>query len=157
VHSPDDAPYREHTEAAATSNSADAGDVGAVVLYDGDCGLCDGFVKWIVPRDRHARFHFAPLQGETAKRLIGTPTGPATGWTVMLVDADGQIFERSEAALRIMTGCGGIWRLAGILRIVPRGLRDLIYRWIARNRRRWFGGAEACTLPSPAVRARLLP
>jgi len=129
----------------------------AIVLYDGDCGLCDGFVRWIIRHDRHWRFRFAPLQGETADRLVGPPTGPASDWTVMLVDERGETFDRSDAALRIIAGCGGIWRGATLFRVVPRGLRDLLYRFIARHRRRWFGGAESCALPTPQLRARLLP
>ena len=66
------------------------------------------------------------------------------------------MFERSTAALRIITALGGIWRLAGLLRLVPRFLRDAVYDWVARNRYGWFGKRDSCRLPSPEERAVFL-
>jgi len=56
----------------------------------------------------------------------------------------------------VVTALGGAWRLAALFRLVPRLLRDRLYRWIARNRYRWFGRREACMVPSPEMQGRFL-
>jgi predicted DCC family thiol-disulfide oxidoreductase YuxK len=75
---------------------------------------------------------------------------------VILDDGVGLRF-RSDAALAILAGLGGAWRAAAWLRVIPRPLRDLVYRFVARYRHRWFGRREACRVPTPAERSRFLP
>jgi predicted DCC family thiol-disulfide oxidoreductase YuxK len=126
------------------------------VFYDGDCALCNGFVQWVIARDRTRRFRFASLQGETAAKAIGKPSGDPEEWTIILLD-DAGMHERSDAALRIMRTLGGVWRMMNILRIIPRSIRDRCYRFIARRRFRWFGKATNCRLPSDDERKQMLP
>lgn len=130
---------------------------GPIVFFDGVCGLCNGSVDWLMARDRRSVLRFAPLQGETALRTLGAPQGDPESWSMVLVDETGRYW-RSEAAIRIVRHLGGPWALVGrVLGAVPRGLRDAAYRWIARNRYRYFGKHETCRLPTPAERARFLP
>ncbi len=125
------------------------------VFFDGDCGLCDRFVAFLVARDRRGRLHFAPLQGPTAARSIAQATARTVD-SVILLD-DGGTHVRSEAALRAIAQLGGAWRLTGLLRAVPRGLRDAVYDLVATNRYRWFGRARVCPLPDRTARRRFLP
>lgn len=129
-----------------------------IVFYDGVCGLCDRWVRFVLMRDKHRTLRFAPLQGETARARKNLP---AELWTVVLVlkpDAsDEQIFTRSEAALRLLDHVGGFWRMVSWLRIIPRGIRDGFYDFIARRRYRWFGKFESCPLPPAEWRDRFLP
>ncbi len=131
-----------------------SGDPRPLVFFDGDCGLCDRFVRFLVARDRRERLHFAPLQGDAARHLIPPETAESTD-SVILLDEDG-LHVRSEAALRAIAQLGGVWRLGGALRAVPRGLRDAVYDLVARNRYRWFGGARVCPLPGRSERGRFL-
>ena len=123
-----------------------------VVLYDGECRLCNGTVTWILPRDRAGRLRFASLQSPLVAELAGDRELPDS---LGLVDADGLHF-RSEAVLRIARQLGAPWSWAVVGRLLPRSLRDGLYAWIARNRYRWFGKQEACRLPSPEHRERFL-
>jgi predicted DCC family thiol-disulfide oxidoreductase YuxK len=75
--------------------------------------------------------------------------------SVLLIE-DGQVWQESSAALRIARHMPGAWKLLRIFAAVPRPLRDAAYRWIARNRYRWFGKTETCWLPTPELRARFL-
>jgi predicted DCC family thiol-disulfide oxidoreductase YuxK len=136
-----------------------------IVYYDGLCGLCDGFVRLIVARDRLARYRFAPLQGETARVRLGPDLRIDELSTVMLEDdpalrpigtTDG-VRVKSDAALAILAGLGHGWQAVGVLRIVPRPIRDWVYDVIARHRFRWFGRREACRIPGPDERDRFLP
>ena len=127
-----------------------------VILFDGVCNLCSSSVRFIIARDPAARFRFASLQSEAGQALLGghgLDTGALS--SVVLVE-DGRVHTRSDAALRIAWRLSGPWPLAGVFRAVPRGVRDGVYDWIARNRYRWFGKTEACWLPTPELRARFL-
>lgn len=105
--------------------------------------------------DRHARLQFAPLQGETAAELLDRAATTEL-MTIVLVDASGR-YERSDAILRILGHVGGIWSLARLGVLIPRFLRDALYKWVARHRYGWFGVKETCRMPTPAERGRLLP
>ena len=126
-----------------------------ILFYDGACGLCDRSVRWIMARDRARVFWFAPLQGETyaALEADGKPTDAST---LVLYDGE-RILTKSDAVVRIARTLGGVWGVLGTLGgLVPRALRDALYGAIARRRLRWFGGKEACRLPSVEERERLL-
>lgn len=129
---------------------------GPIVFYDGDCGLCDRSVKALIRMDKGHRLRYATLQGETAVRLMGELEGEAGGWSIKLLDDKG-LHDRSTAALRAIAHAGGVKKLALVGLLIPRFVRDGVYRWIATNRYRWFGKVEQCMLPSPALRKRFLP
>jgi predicted DCC family thiol-disulfide oxidoreductase YuxK len=127
-----------------------------IVFYDGDCGMCTQSVDLILRADRRNVFWFAPLQGETARELLPPlPADPAQ-WSMVLVDEAG-IHRESDAALRICRRLPGAWRLLGLLLLVPRFLRDGVYRLVARNRYRVFGRKDSCRIATAAERARFLP
>lgn len=130
---------------------------GAVVLFDGVCNLCNGAVNFIIDRDPSARFRFAALQSDQAAGLLA-PLGrvPEAEPSSFVLVEDGRVYERSTAALRVARKLPGAWKLFYAFIIVPRPLRDAVYRFVARNRYRWFGKAEACRMPTPELRARFL-
>jgi predicted DCC family thiol-disulfide oxidoreductase YuxK len=128
-----------------------------IVYYDGLCGLCDGFVRFIAARDRLARYRFAPLQGETARARLGEGLRSEELKTVVLEERTGSIRVRSDAALAILAGLGHGWQLVSALRIVPRPVRDWVYDFIARHRFRWFRKRAECRIPAPEERDRFLP
>jgi predicted DCC family thiol-disulfide oxidoreductase YuxK len=128
----------------------------SVVLFDGVCNLCNGFVGFIIPRDPAGRFRFAALQSPAASRLLkGRSLPEQAADTVILIEND-QIYTQSTAALRVARGLRFPWNLAYAAIIVPRPLRDAVYAWIARNRYRWFGKRDVCLVPTPDRRARFL-
>jgi len=130
-----------------------------VVLFDGVCNLCNASVQWLVERDRAGRFHYASLQSDAARRLLSERLSEgeieALPDAVVLVDEEG-VHTRSTAALRIARALGFPWRALALLLVVPRVLRDGVYRFVARHRYRWFGHREACMLPTLEVAARFL-
>jgi predicted DCC family thiol-disulfide oxidoreductase YuxK len=128
--------------------------VRAVLLFDGVCTLCNGFVQFVIQRDPAGRFQFATLQSDAARRLLQAAAQPLPD-TLVLVE-NGQVFLRSTAALRVARGLKFPWPLAFALVVVPRPLRDWVYDIVARNRYRWFGRRDACMVPTPELRARFL-
>jgi predicted DCC family thiol-disulfide oxidoreductase YuxK len=125
-----------------------------VLLFDGVCTLCNGFVRFVIERDPAGRFRFAPLQSDAAGRLLGNAPQPRPD-SLVLVE-DGRVFTRSTAALRVARGLRFPWPLAYVFVAVPRPLRDWVYDAVARNRYRWFGRREVCMVPPPELRSRFL-
>jgi len=116
-----------------------------IVFFDGICGLCNRFVDVVLKIDKKHIFSFSPLQGKTAERLLSSKNRELSS---IILYVDGQIYEKSEACLRVFHLLGGLWRFFLILKIVPHPLRDFIYNFIAKHRYEWFGKKEACRLPS---------
>lgn len=129
----------------------------AIVLFDGVCNLCNGLVQFVIRRDpAPARFRFAALQSQAGQQLLrehGLSTVDLD--TFVLIEA-GVAHVRSTAALRLLKRLGLPWSLAWSFIVVPRPLRDAVYRFVARNRYRWFGVRESCMVPKPELRSRFL-
>lgn len=127
-----------------------------IVLFDGVCNLCSGAVRFLIRRDPRAALRFASLQSETGRRLQSERgIDPDALGSIVLVAGD-RWWAESTAVLRIVRHLRGAWPLLTVFLLVPRPLRDLIYRWIARNRYRWFGKKETCWLPTPELASRFL-
>lgn len=124
-----------------------------LVFFDGACGLCNGFVDFLVTRDHADRLRFASLQGDTARACASLPQDVDS----VIVVRDGQVQVYSDAAITALMALGGAWRLAAGLRLIPRAVRDGIYRAIARHRYRWFGRRAHCRLPQPHEARWFLP
>jgi predicted DCC family thiol-disulfide oxidoreductase YuxK len=127
-----------------------------IVLFDGVCGLCDRTVDLVLAHDPHGRFRFAALQSPAGARLLAQHGLPADYLNSFALVVDDRVLLASDAAIAIAARLGGPWRLLCVLRCVPRPLRDLGYRLIARVRYRVFGRRPTCRLPTPAERARFL-
>ena len=128
----------------------------AIVLFDGVCNLCNGAVRFIAANDPAGRFAFLQLQSPRAQALLGERAGdPREPDSIVLYDY-GRLYERSDAALHIALGLRAPWPLGFAAILIPRGVRDAIYRWVARNRYRWFGRTDVCGIPPPGLRERFL-
>lgn len=126
-----------------------------VVLFDGTCNLCNGAVQFIVDHERAPTLRFASLQSEAAAELLGAPLPPGDPDSVVLVE-DGATYTHSTAALRIARHLRAPYRWSVVFFVVPRLVRDAVYRFVAKNRYRWFGKSETCRVPTPELRARFL-
>jgi len=130
------------------------------LFYDGDCGLCHRVVLFSLRRERgRALFRFAPLAGPTFAALVPEATRRTLPDSFVLRTADGRLLLRSDAALHLLRRIGGGWGLlAGLLGLVPRALRDLVYDGVARVRRRLFAPPPAaCPLVPAELAARFDP
>lgn len=129
-----------------------------VVLFDGVCNLCNGAVNFWIDRDPASRLRFASLQSSVGRQLLeslGHPVPAGDPESILLVE-HGRVHERSGAALRIAWHLSGGWKLLVAFLVVPRPLRDLVYRWVAAHRYRWFGKSDVCRVPTPDLRARFI-
>jgi predicted DCC family thiol-disulfide oxidoreductase YuxK len=129
---------------------------GAIVLFDGTCGFCEGSVRFIARRDPAGYFRFAPSQWPQAQAALQAHGVTREAARSLVLIEGGQVYLRSAASLRIAARLTAPWRYARVLLWVPRPLRDGVYRVIAAIRHRLAGQSNACDLPPPELRGRLL-
>lgn len=128
-----------------------------IVFYDGVCGLCNRMVQFLLKRDINDRLRFASLQSEFAAKVLSRHGIDPTDLDTLHVFDNDRVLNRSDAILRAGRELGGFWAvLATMGKVVPRPLRDLVYRFVATNRYRVFGKYDTCMLPSPQHRKKFL-
>lgn len=132
-----------------------------VILFDGECAVCNGLCLFVLRHDAAGRFGFAPLQSAFAQQaLAGLLPSPPDPDTMYLLVGYGtstvRLQTRADAALAVLAGLGGAWRVVAALgRLVPRPLRNAAYRLVASNRYR-LGRRTACAVPKPEWRDRFI-
>lgn len=128
----------------------------SIILFDGVCNFCNGWVKFVIRRDRKAQFRFSSYQSEVAKRLFQAHHIDPAGVDSIILMENGHCYTESTAVLHILRKMDGIWPGLYVLIWIPRPLRDGVYRWFAKNRYRFFGKQSACMIPTPEIRERFL-
>ncbi len=127
-----------------------------ILLFDGVCNLCNGFVQFVIRHDPQGQFRFAALQSEAGQALLREAQLPTDEISTVVMYEDGAFYTHSDVGLRVLRRLGGLWSPAYALIIIPRFIRDQIYNWVARNRYCWFGRREYCMAPIPELKARFL-
>ena len=123
-----------------------------IVLIDGDCALCVGLVEWLGKR--------MPAQELTPENIIFVPgesdwgtellaEAGITGFDSVVVLNNGLVLQEGDAVLALAEVLSRRWKLlAAVGNVVPRPLRNALYRWVAKNRISWFGRKEVCAIDS---------
>ncbi len=129
----------------------------SIVVFDGVCHLCNGWVYFLLKHDKEKRFMFAAMQTTAGKRLLQEHgLDPDSPVSFLLLD-NHVPYTDSTAIIRILSQLGGRWRVISIiLSCLPRVLRDPIYRFIARHRYRLFGRKSQCMVPTSEVAQRFI-
>jgi predicted DCC family thiol-disulfide oxidoreductase YuxK len=131
-------------------------DYPAVVLFDGVCNLCNSAVQLIIRYDKKAYFSFASLQGEYGQKFLKANNLNTEDYDSFILFENGTMYTESTAALYVAKRMCFPWVLSYPLLIIPKFIRDAVYRLIAKNRYRWFGKKEQCMIPSPNVQNRFI-
>ena len=127
-----------------------------ILLFDGHCNLCNAWVNFIVKRDSSSAIRFASLQSLAGKRLLEEhKINPNYVDSLVFFEED-EVSLSSTAALRILAYLDGWERHLINLIFLPRTLRDLVYRFVAKNRYKWFGRKEHCMIPTVELSKRFL-
>jgi predicted DCC family thiol-disulfide oxidoreductase YuxK len=127
-----------------------------LIVFDGVCVLCSGFVRMVVRLDRQSRFRFATAQSPFGEALFKKHGLRTDSYETNLVLIDGVAFTRLENFVAVMSELGWPWRAMKALLLLPRPLRDWLYDRIAKNRYALFGRKDSCDIPSPELRERFL-
>jgi len=128
----------------------------AILFYDGHCLMCSSAIRWLMKRDSEARFRFAALQDPDVQPLLSEAPEAVQSADSVVLYREGQFYMYSEAVLKSLQLLGGIYKLSAVAYILPKSWRDHVYRWVARNRTRWFGRSEQCFLVPEERRSQFL-
>lgn len=115
-----------------------------IVIFDGVCHLCNGFVDFIFKHDKRRAFILLPSQAQKAKGILRAFDLHEKADTSVFLVQGGKIYQESTAALRVLQNMGFPYNLFMVLIIIPPFIRNVFYRLIARNRYRWFGRRQTC-------------
>lgn len=127
----------------------------AIILFDGECNLCNSSVQFIIKKDPEGYFQFASLQGKTGQKLLKKCNIYHEINSIVLIEND-RFYTKSSAALKICKKLEGIWKLCAIFEVIPTFIRDFFYDIVAKNRYKWFGRKESCMVPTLTVKKRFL-
>ncbi|MFD2585526.1 thiol-disulfide oxidoreductase DCC family protein [Croceitalea marina] len=128
-----------------------------IILFDGVCNLCNGVVQFVIKRDKQDTFRFAALQSEIGEQLTkerGIDTSQID--SIILIEPGVAYYTKSDAALEIGKGLKGYRTLSSLLYVFPKGIRDIVYDFVARNRYKWYGKKDACMIPTPELQAKFV-
>ncbi|WP_144510694.1 thiol-disulfide oxidoreductase DCC family protein [Bacillus sp. FJAT-22090] len=127
----------------------------AIILFDGECNFCDASVQFIIARDPKGYFRFAALQSDIGEKLKIDHQIPKKLDSIIVIE-DNTVYDSSDAALVICKQLNGGWKGFYLFKIIPKPLRDSMYKVIAKNRYKWFGKKDNCRIPTPDIRNRFL-
>ena len=133
----------------------DFDDGAPIIVFDGYCALCSGWVDFVMERDG-GRFRFLAAQSPLGEALYAHYGFKSGDYDTNILIQDGRAWVKSDGTLAMFAGLGWPWRAMNVFRIIPRPIRDWGYYLIARHRLRWFGQRETCRLPTPEEKARFL-
>lgn len=128
----------------------------SLIVFDAMCVLCSANARFVLDHDRRRHFRLTSAQGPLGEALYRHYGLTTDDYETMLVIDRGRLLTESDGAIAIARGLGWPWRAAAVARIVPRPIRDALYRMVARNRYRWFGRRETCWVPRPDDMDRIL-
>lgn len=131
-------------------------DSSPVILFDGVCNFCNGIVNFVIRNEKGSRIRFATMQSDAGRRLLIQYGYPADDLSSFVFLENGKLYNRSTAALKVSKYLKGLWPVMIGFIIVPVFIRDALYKYISKNRYKWFGKKEICMVPSPELSSRFL-
>jgi predicted DCC family thiol-disulfide oxidoreductase YuxK len=128
-----------------------------IILFDGFCNLCESSVLFVIKYDKKDIFRFVALQSDLGKEIVKhIGLNPKHIDSVILYEPGVSYFYKSDAAIEIAKDLGGFFHMGTLFKIIPNGLRNLLYDYIAKNRYSWCGRKESCWTPSDELESKFL-
>lgn len=128
-----------------------------LIVFDGVCIFCSGFVRWVIRWDREKKFRFATAQSPLGEALYHAHGLRTDFYETNLTLVEGVAYLRMDSLIAVLDTIGGGWRVLSLaLKLMPRPLRDWFYGLVAKNRYRLFGRTESCLIPTGELRDRII-
>ncbi len=125
-----------------------------IIFFDGVCGLCNGFIDFVIKHDQEKKFKFSPLQSDFAKTTLGSEFTQDLKTVIVLINK--KKFSKSSAVFEVLRELGNLWSVFLIFKFLPTKLNNFFYDLIASNRYSLFGKKETCRIPTPEERSRFI-
>ncbi|MCJ8160972.1 thiol-disulfide oxidoreductase DCC family protein [Acinetobacter zhairhuonensis] len=119
-----------------------------IILFDAVCVICNGWARFLIKHDPQAQFKLASAQSPLGEQILNYYGMSTTHYTTMIVIINGQLFTESTALLKVLSRLGLPFSLMQTGYMMPRALRDFLYRSVALNRYKIFGKTDYCLIPS---------
>lgn len=126
-----------------------------IILFDGDCYVCNRAVQFVIKRDHTRYFKFASQNSKIGQQLLEKYRVPKTVDSLIVLDKN-KYYDKSTAALHICKYLSWRWKLLYSLIVIPTSWRDFCYEFIAKNRYKWVGKNNSCQLISVNEQERFL-
>jgi len=127
-----------------------------LILFDGYCNLCSSSVQFIINRDKKKQYFFASLQSEIGAKILEHFKINSTNLESVILFKKNKVYIESNAALQIAKTLSGLWPIMYIFIIIPSFLRNIVYRFVSKNRYKWFGKKKSCWMPNKEILSRFL-
>ena len=128
-----------------------------IILFDGVCNLCEASVQFVIKYDKKDVFRFVALQSELGKEIIKHIGLDNKNIDSVILYEPGIAYNyKSTAALEISKNLGGFFHLGTLFKLIPNGLRNLLYDYVAKNRYQWYGKKESCLIPTLELKSKFL-
>lgn len=128
-----------------------------IILFDGVCNLCDATVQYLIKRDNKDVFRFVALQSDLGEKIINyLGIDRSETDSIILYEPGKAYYYKAEAAIKIAGAIGGIYKLMNVFFILPKGLNNMVYDYVAKNRYKWYGKKTECMIPTPEMKAKFL-
>jgi len=128
-----------------------------IILFDGVCNLCNSAVQFVIQHDKKDFFRFVALQSELGQEILNhIGIDPRNIDSIILYEPGIAYYYKSSAAIQISRNLSGFWHFGTVFRIIPTGIRNLFYDYIAKNRYKWYGKKESCMIPTPELKIKFL-
>ncbi|OOG62569.1 thiol-disulfide oxidoreductase DCC family protein [Flavobacterium sp. A45] len=128
-----------------------------IILFDGVCNLCNSAVQFVIKHDKKDTFRFVALQSVLGQEILAYIGIDAKNIdSIVLYEPGIAYYYKSDAALQIARNLDGIFSFGTIFKIIPTGIRNYLYDYIARNRYQWYGKKESCMIPSAELKIKFL-
>ncbi len=125
-----------------------------LIIFDGVCNLCCGWVMFLIKLDKKANFKFASLQSEAAISVINTYGFSENEIDTVIFIKENKSFTHSDAVIEILSDLGGVWKLTKVFKLIPKSIRDFLYNQIAKRRYKLFGRKASCMIPNSSLQNR---
>lgn len=128
-----------------------------IILFDGVCNLCEASVKFVIKYDTKDVFRFVALQSDLGLAIVKHIGLDIKNIDSVILYEPGFAYNyKSAAALEIAKNLGGFFHLGTVFKLIPTGLRNLIYDFVAKNRYQWYGKKESCLVPTIELKSKFL-
>ena len=128
-----------------------------IILFDGVCNLCNSAVQFVIKHDKKDVFRFVALQSDLGREILNYIGIDAKNIdSIVLYEPGVAYYYKSDAALQIARSLDGLFSIGTVFKIIPIGIRNFLYDYIAKNRYKWYGKKESCMIPTPELKIKFL-
>ena len=128
-----------------------------IILFDGVCNLCDSAVQFVIKHDKNDAFRFVTIQSELGQQILKhIGISHVNIDSIILYEPGIAYYYKSSAAIQIAKNLGGIWHYGTVFRVIPTGISNKLYDYIAKNRYKWYGKKEQCMIPTKDLKVKFL-